>query len=247
MMNSHPAYIWLMGGGLRRLALTTAVLLLLISVRPALAANAASVTAAGIPLDAPWKVKIYELTRKSFLHPTWGWQHSERDYLVALRLAKGDGLQVDTDALFAAAFLHDMAAFRPCVDKKMEHGDCAALQSPAILKRVGFPMQKIGIVQAAERGHMFYSNPGTDPTAIVLHDADSLDFLGDIGAARIIALTGAKAPSFAPAVKTLRKFLKVIPPRLITKTAQRIGKKRAVELKAFLDRLQAETSDGKVM
>ena len=246
-MNSHPAYIGFARGGLRRQVLVTAMLLLLALAPPVLAANAVSVTAAGIPLDAPWKVKIYELAHTTFLHPAWGWQHSERDYLVALRLAKGDGLQVDTDALFAAAFLHDMAAFRPCADKKMEHGDCAALQSPAILKSVGFPMQKIAVVQAAERGHMYYSNPGTDPTAIVLHDADSLDFLGDIGAARLLALTGAQASSFAPAVKTLRGFLKSIPPRLITKTARRIGKKRAAELKAFLDALQTETFDEKVM
>jgi uncharacterized protein len=102
-------------------------------------------------------------------------------------------------------------------------------------------------VQAAERGHMFYSNAGSDPNAIVLHDADSLDFLGDIGAARLIALTGAKAPSFAPAVKTLRGFLKNIPPRLITRTAQRIGAARAAELGSFLDRLQAESADGKAM
>ncbi len=246
-MNSHPAYIWFARGGLRRQVLATAMLLLLALAPPVLAANAVSVTAAGIPLDAPWKVKLYELAHTTFLHPAWGWQHSERDYLVALQLAKDDGLHVDKDALFAAAFLHDMAAFRPCADKKMEHGDCAALQSPAILKSVDFPMQKIASVQAAERGHMYYSNPGTDPTAIVLHDADSLDFLGDIGAARLLALTGAKAPSFAPAVKTLRKFLKVIPPRLITKSAQRIGKKRATELKAFLDALQTETFDGKAM
>lgn len=246
-MNSHPAYIWFVRGGLWRQVLATAMLLLLALAPPVLAANAVSVTAAGIPLDAPWKVKLYELAHTTFLHPAWGWQHSERDYLVALRLAKDDGLQVDTDTLFAAAFLHDMAAFRPCADKKMEHGDCAALQSPAILKGMGFPMQKIASVQAAERGHMYYSNPGTDPTAIVLHDADSLDFLGDIGAARLLALTGAQAPSFAPAVKTLRKFLKVIPPRLITKSAQRIGKKRATELKAFLDALQTETFDGKAM
>lgn len=94
---------------------------------------------------------------------------------------------------------------------------------------------------------MFYSNPGKDPTAIVLHDADSLDFLGDIGAARMISLTGAKAPSFAPAIKTLRKFLKEIPPRLITKAAKRIGKKRTAELKAFIDTLQKETYDGRAM
>jgi uncharacterized protein len=140
-----------------------------------------------------------------------------------------------------------MAAFMPCKDKKMEHGDCAAQQADAMLRGTGFPMQKLAAVQAAERGHMYYSNPGNDPTAIVLHDADSLDFLGDIGAARMISLTGAKAPSFAPAVKTLRGFLKEIPPRLITKTAQHLGAERVAELKAFLDSLQAETFDGRAM
>jgi len=116
-----------------------------------------------------------------------------------------------------------------------------------MLGGTGFPMQKLPAVQAAERGHMFYSAAGSDPNAIVLHDADSLDFLGDIGAARLIALTGAKAPSFAPAVKTLRGFLKDIPPKLITRTARKMGAERAAELQSFLDRLQAESFAGNAM
>jgi uncharacterized protein len=204
-------------------------------------------TATGIPLDAPWKVTIYNLARAKFHHPAWGWQHSERNYNIALELARGDGLRVDTDVLFAAAFLHDMAAFMPCSDAKLEHGECAARQSGAILRAAGFPMEKLAAVQAAERGHMYYSNPGTQPEAIVLHDADSLDFLGYIGAARMISLTGESAESFAPAVKALRSFLHDIPPRLITKTAQRMGAQRAAELERFLDTLQVETFDGKAM
>ncbi|MGA9853737.1 MAG: HD domain-containing protein [Gammaproteobacteria bacterium] len=245
-MNNLPVYLSFSGNRLQRYAVSVVVVVLLAFVPP-IQADPVAVTATGIPLDAPWKVKIYKLAHSTFLHPGWGWQHSERDYQLALQLAKDEGLKIDIDALFAAAFLHDMAAFKPCADKKMEHGYCAALQSPAILKSVGFPMQKIAIVQQAERGHMYYSDPGTDPTAIVLHDADSLDFLGDIGAARMLSLTGAQAPSFAPAVKKLREFLYDIPPRLITKTAQRMGAQRAAELQAFLDALQAETFDGKVM
>lgn len=204
-------------------------------------------TATGIPLDAPWKVTIYELARAKFHHPAWGWQHSERNYRIALQLAQGDGLNVDADVLFAAAFLHDMAAFMPCADGKLEHGECAARESGAILSAAGFPMKKLPAVQAAERGHMYYSDPGTQPEAIVLHDADSLDFLGDIGAARMISLSGEGAESFARAVKTLRSFLREIPPRLITKTAQRIGAGRAAELQRFLDDLQTESFDGRAM
>lgn len=230
-----------------RLLSAALLLLTLLCIEPAFAAGAPETTAAGIPLDAPWKVKLYQLTHAKFLHPGWGWQHSERDYLMAVQLGKGDGLHVDTDVLFAAAFLHDMSAFMPCSGPKIEHGVCAAHQARAMLQGTGFPMRKLAAVQAAESGHMFYSNAGSDPNAIVLHDADSLDFLGDIGAARLIALTGAKAPSFAPAVKTLQGFLKDIPPKLITKTAQRIGAERAQELKAFLDRLQDESFDARAM
>lgn len=213
----------------------------------AVTAAQAPVSATGIPLDAPWKVSVYHLAQSAFLHPAWGWQHSERNYDVALQLAQEDGLKVDRDVLFAAAFLHDMGAFRPCPDKKMEHGDCAAIESESVLRQAGFPMQKFSAVQAAERGHMYYSNPGAQPEAIVLHDADSLDFLGDIGASRMISLAGEKAPSFAPAIKQLRKFVTDIPPRLITKAARRIGAQRAAELKAFLDRLDDQTFEGKAM
>ncbi|MGB8908125.1 MAG: HD domain-containing protein [Candidatus Cybelea sp.] len=222
------------------LAQSTIVALLLAVAQPAQ-------TATGIPLDAPWKVTIYDLARSKFHHPAWGWQHSERNYRIALELAQGDGLHVDTDVLFAAAFLHDMSAFIPCEDTKLEHGECAARQSGAILKAAGFPMEKLPAVQAAERGHMYYSNPGTQPEAIVLHDADSLDFLGDIGAARMLSLTGENAESFARAVKALRSFAHDIPLRLITKTAQKMGAERAAELERFLDALQVETFDGQAM
>lgn len=230
-----------------KLVTATFLLLTLVSIEPTCSAGTPAATAAGIPLNAPWKVSIYELAHSKFLHPAWGWQHSERDYLMAVRLAKGDGLHVDTDVLFAAAFLHDMSAYMPCSGPKIEHGVCAAHQARSMLQGTGFPMQKLAAVQAAESGHMFYSDAGSDPNAIVLHDADSLDFLGDMGAARLIALTGAKAASFAPAVKTLRGFVKDIPPRLITRTARRIGAERAKELESFLDRLQDESFDGRAM
>jgi uncharacterized protein len=201
-------------------------------------------TATGIALDAPWKVTVYELARTTFKHPAWGWQHSERNYRLALELARGDALAVDSDVLFAAAFLHDMAAFPPYEKKGMEHGDRAAETSEAVLREAGFPMQKFAAVQAAERGHMYYSNAGPLPEAIALHDADSLDFLGSIGAVRIFALTGEQKPDVTGAIKTLRSFVKDIPPRLITNTAKRIGAERAAELTQILDRLQAETYDG---
>jgi uncharacterized protein len=212
-----------------------------------LAVQTATTTVTGIPLDAPWKATVYRLAQTTFIHPAWGWQHSERNYDLAVRLAEEDGLKIDRDVLFAAAFLHDMAAFRPCADKKMEHGDCAAIESESVLRDAGFPMAKFRAVADAERRHMYYRDAGSSPEAIVLHDADSLDFLGDVGAARIIALTGANAPSFEPAVKELRSFLTDIPAKLVTQAARRLGAERAAELRTLLDRLTTQTFDGKAM
>ena len=182
--------------------------------------------------------------RTKFKHPAWGWQHSERDYRLAVEVAQGDHLTVDTDVLFAAALLHDMAAFAPYEKKGMEHGDRAAETSEAVLRDAGFPMAKYPAVQAAERGHMYYSNAGTVPEAIALHDADSLDFLGAIGAVRILALTGEDKPDATRAIKTLRGFVKDIPPKLITATAKRMGAERAAELTRLLDQVQAQTYGG---
>jgi len=211
------------------------------------AADAPTQTVTGITLDAPWKATIYALAREKFLHPAWGWQHSERDYRLAVAIAQGENMKVDTDVLFAAAMLHDMAAFNPWQRPKVEHGDVAAEVSEPILRDAGFPMQKFPAVQAAMRGHMYYSDATSVPEAIALHDADSVDFLGTMGAVRIIALTGEAKPDVQGAIKTLRGFARTIPPRLITKTAQRMGAERVVELNRLLDELDAESYGGKLI
>jgi len=41
----------------------------------------------------------------------------------------------------------------------------AAQTSVAVLRDAGFPIRKIAAVEAAERGHMYYSDPGTLPEA----------------------------------------------------------------------------------
>ncbi len=202
-------------------------------------------SATGIALDAPWKRTIYTLARTSFVHPAWGWQHSERNYNLALEFARADGLMVDRDVLFAAAFLHDMAAFAPFEKDGMEHGDRAAESSEAVLRDAGFPMAKFPAVAAAEKGHMFYS--GVDakyPEVSVLHDADSVDFLGAVGAARMLAIVGEKAPSVSKTVAQLRSFAHDIPAKLLTKSGRALGASRAAELTAFLDRLDTETTSG---
>lgn len=72
--------------------------------------NAQGTTESGIPLNAPWKRTIYDFAKTNLKHPAWGWAHSERDYQLALELARIEKLTVDQEILFAAAFLHDVGA-----------------------------------------------------------------------------------------------------------------------------------------
>lgn len=51
-------------------------------------------TITGIALDAPWKIKLYGFAREQLKHPAWGWTHSERDFLLASKIAERERLAI---------------------------------------------------------------------------------------------------------------------------------------------------------
>jgi len=208
---------------------------------------APATTPAGIPLDAPWKESVFKFATEKLQHSAWGFSHSERDYLLASRLAAESKLTIDTDVLFAAAFLHDVGAFDAFRKDGVDHTDRAAELVPDILNGAGFPAAKVKAVQDAVANHMYYRANAGGPEAIVLHDADTLDFLGSIGIARILSLTTRHrwATDLATAAKTLEGFNTDLPPKLMTNAAKRIAPARVAESKAFLESLKAETEDGR--
>ncbi|MGP0088229.1 MAG: HD domain-containing protein, partial [Steroidobacteraceae bacterium] len=138
-----------------------------------------------------WHVTVREFAAKHFKNPAWGYSHCERDYALARELAAADDVKLDDDVLFAAAYLHDMAAFAPWEKKKVDHSDEAARIVAGVLRDTGFPMAKIDAVRAAIRTHMYYRDP-VGPESLYLHDADALDWLGAIGVARVMALVDPK-------------------------------------------------------
>ncbi len=222
---------------------------LALAVAPSVFAQPSSsaTTPAGVPLDAPWKESVFKFANEKLQHSAWGVSHSERDYLLASRLAAESKLEIDTDVLFAAAFLHDVGAFDAFRKDGVDHTDRAAELVPDILAGAGFPAAKVPAVQDAVRNHMYYRANAGGPEAIVLHDADTLDFLGNIGIARIISLTTRHrwATDLATAAKTLEGFNTDLPPKLMTNAAKKLAPARVAESKAFLESLKAETEDGK--
>lgn len=206
------------------------------------AAAAATATPAGIPLDSPWRRAVYEQANSHFKHPGWGWRHSERNYLLGATLAAADGLAIDADVLFAAAFLHDWGGIEPFASPGVDHAVRSVQLAEPFLAEAGFPMEKFPTVRAAILGHMYDKEP-EGPEAIVLHDADALDFLGALGAARMLAATG-DAPDYDLALRRIERFAVDIPPRLKTAAAREMAGPRVAAMTDFLAEVRRETPQG---
>lgn len=202
---------------------------------------------AELNLAAGWRAELYGFSKEKLQHPAWGIAHCERDYLLAVRLAREEELKIDEEVLFAAALLHDMGAFEPFRAPDTDHTDRGAQTAVEILAKVGFPSEKIPKVQEAIRAHMFYSKKPEGAEAIVLHDADTLDFLGAIGITRILSLTGHHrwAPDLKGGVDTIEKFETDLPDKLLTKAAKTMGKSRVAEMKRFREALNDQTGNKK--
>lgn len=211
-----------------------------------LAVAAASANPSSPAAEAPWRATVRAFSKEHFRNPAWGYSHSERDYTLARSLASADGARLDDDVLFAAAFLHDMAAFAPWAKDGVDHADQAASTIDEVLKGSGFPKAKMDAVRGAIKAHMYFRDPaGAGPEALYLHDADALDWLGAIGVARVMALADPKggAPDGPAVVQMLDTNLATVPARVLSPAGKALVPGRVAELKQFLDALRQE-SDG---
>lgn len=194
--------------------------------------------------DQDWKSHVRALALEHFRHPAWGYSHSERDYALARSLAAEDHVELDDDVLFAAAYLHDMAAFAPWQKPKVDHADEAARVVDSVLAGTGFPTTKMDAVRGAIRTHMYPRDP-VGAEALYLHDADALDWLGAIGATRIIALVDPNggAPDAPHAIAMLEDNLAHVPARVLSPAGKRHVPSRKAELQRFLEELRKESDD----
>lgn len=197
----------------------------------------------GIEKGKDWRVSVRQFAEQHLKHPAWGFSHSKRDYELARTLAADDHVVLDDDVLYAAAYLHDVAAFAPYEKSGVDHADQGAEIVGTLLDGTGFPMTKIEAVRSAIRTHMFDRKP-VGPEAVYLHDADALDWLGAIGVARIFALVDPNggAPDGPAALKMLEDNLKSVPPGIASRAGRALGGARARELEEFLGSLRRETA-----
>jgi HD superfamily phosphodiesterase len=196
------------------------------------------------PSPGTWRQQVSAFAKEHFKQPAWGYSHCQRDYALARELAAKDHIALDDDVLYAAAYLHDLAAFDPWAKEHVDHADEAARVVDTILKGTGFPMSKIDAVRGAIRTHMFDRNP-LGPEATYLHDADALDWLGAVGIARIFGLVDPNGgtPDGPKATAMLIDNLAHVPARVLSPAGRALVPARQKELEQFLKDLRRETED----
>ncbi len=189
-----------------------------------------------------------------------GFDHIERVYAMAERLALAEG--ADLEIVRAAALLHDIEGSAPGGENRANHHQQSAEIAAEILQKEGWAEDKIEAVQHCIRAHRFRDDrePPVTIEAKVIFDADKLDVLGAIGAARTIAYAAlAGQPIYAePSAQFVATGIKEsgephssyhehlfklrkVKDRLFTAAAKAIAEERHAYLDGFYERIIRES------
>ena len=191
--------------------------------------------------------------------PVHDFDHIMRVYRMAERLAKAEG--ADLDIVRAAALLHDAESASGNTDERLDHHEAAAYFAGEVLKQEGWADMRIQAVQDCILTHRFRT--GSPPETIeakVLFDADKLDAIGAIGAARALAYAVlAGQPLFSEPSENFRNNYETNPgeaytayheyifklsriqERMQTASGKAIAANRTKTMRQFFEQMQAET------
>ena len=193
--------------------------------------------------------------------PVHDFDHVLRVHRMAQRLGALEG--ADLEILGAAALLHDSRGSAPGGEDspRMAHHLASAIFAGKILSQKRWPQNKIEAVQHCIRAHRFRGEDDPPQTleAQILFDADKLDVLGAIGAARTIAYAALEGqPAYAEPSDHFQKTGQTLPDeshssyheflfklckvkdRLFTQSGRAIAEARHTYLVDFYRQLQAE-------
>jgi len=114
----------------------------------------------------------------------WGINHTRR--LLDLIEVIGKGLEFNQDAIWLAAHLHDWGAYAPWKQEGIDHAVRSKEVASDFLEKRDYSQEfKDLVLECIEYHHS--GDPNRSIEAILLSDADGLDFLGVVGVLRDIS------------------------------------------------------------
>ncbi len=130
-------------------------------------------------MDEIQRLEVARLTEE--YGGAWGICHTRR--LLHLIEIIGAGLDYDHDVVWLAAHLHDWGAYDPWRQDGVDHALRSRQVAENYLREKGYPAEPSArILEAIALHHQ--TRPERCIEAVLLCDADALDFLGVIGALR---------------------------------------------------------------
>jgi uncharacterized protein len=164
---------------------------------------------------------------------TWGLAHVQR--LLELIAVISEGQSYNADAMWVATYLHDWGAYEPWQREGVFHGERSREVAAEFLAQRGYPEDFIDLVLECIVLHHDHTTPKRYE-AILLSDADALDFLGTVGILRDFS----KNPrDMRKAYEASLQRRNTIPGQLVLERSRAIAQVRLPEMDALYANLQA--------
>ncbi len=186
-------------------------------------------------MDIVEKEAIIALTRQ--YGGEWNLLHTNR--LLRLVEQIGAGMQYDAEVVWMAAHLHDWGAYAPWVSEGVDHAVRSSEVAGGLLAERGCAPDFIRAVQECIRTH-HQGDPHRRIEAILLSDADALDFLGVVG---ILREFSRQPRDMRKAYDRVRARMERLPTIVCLEPARQMAAERLQEMEPILAKFVEETFD----
>jgi len=166
----------------------------------------------------------------------WGINHARR--LLHLISIIGEGMQFNQEVVWLAAYLHDWGAYSPWAQAGVDHALRSRQVAQEFLTERDAPAELLQpVLECIESHHL--GDPNRRIEAVLLSDADALDFLGAVGILRDVARKPRDLRGAYQAIKNRRQKL---PQMICLDKTKEIAQKRIEEMDAIIKTFEEETN-----
>lgn len=210
---------------------------------------------------ADWEARFAEYIRQhgDLTDGSHDLGHFQRVWKAAQFINREEGGGADELVLLAAAYFHDWVSLPKDHPQRRESSRLSAEKTAELLAGpfAGFPAEKIEAVRHAIHAHSF--SAGVEPRTLeakILQDADRMEAIGAIGAARTFYVAGQLSCQLFHAADPLaerrelddRRFaldhfqvkLLKLPAMMNTAAGRRLAEKNAAWLRLFVEKMREE-------
>jgi uncharacterized protein len=165
----------------------------------------------------------------------WGINHTRR--ILHLISLIGEGKVYDKEAVWLAAYLHHWGGYSKWAKPGMDHAARSAEVAEGFLRERGCADAKAGLILECIRSH-HSGDPSRSLEAILLSDADGLDFLGVVGVLRDFS----KAPrDLRNGYNSAKKRREQVPQQLCLDKSRELAAARVAEMDELLAAFERST------